>query len=43
LFTPRAEVLDLDIRISPSFMRVSEDMVSEEHEQKEKARRSRIK
>jgi len=35
---PRAKVLDLDIRISPSFMRASE-----EQEQKEKARRSRIK
>jgi hypothetical protein len=32
---PRANVLDLEIRSSPSLMCLSKDMVSEEQEQKE--------
>jgi hypothetical protein len=35
---PRANVLDLDIRSSPSLIGLSEDMVSEEQEQNEKVR-----
>jgi hypothetical protein len=35
---PRANVLDLEIRSSPSLMCLSKDMVSEEQEQKEKVR-----
>jgi hypothetical protein len=40
---PSANVLDLETRTSPSLMGLSEDMVSEEQEQKENVRRSRIK
>jgi hypothetical protein len=35
---PRANVLDFDIRSSPSLIGLSEDMVLEEQEQNEKVR-----